>query len=636
MPKQDKATKKPPEAPTEVEQTPKTSLCQACCCGIVACTNSKVTRFFERYSYVIRIVAIFLLSLLFAVYAVAALLADPVRALPFAVVMATVGICLTMVTPCCAVYRRKLHAHLQPPRWLRAQRHRLGWVLTVVFLVSFVTTVVLDNLGKPQNLISGLGYVVIIFLTFITSKHPSRVRWRPVLFGLFFQIGIAVFALRTPWGIVVILYVSVKVVALLDSVLVGARFVFGELYYKHYFAFVVLPLIVYFNSFMSMLFHVGAMQWFILRLSWLYRHTFSTTGPESVVAAANVFLGSAELLVLPYMSEMTTSELYTIFICFYSSISGTVIGGYLGLGVSAPSLLSACVMASPLGLAMSKLTYPEVEQSKFSDFSGFSRSLLQEKSPHRNVMSAMIDGACVGTQLVMIIAGSIIAFISLVALFHDIFSWFSALVNYPNMNLSVLSSYVFVPLTYVMGVEPRDCFKTAEVMSQHYFLNSFVAFSTVQKMRMARDSARLPRTDPLTGASNWISERTEMMVVYFCCSFANIGSIGIILGKMAALCPEKITLFTSMVVRSFITGSIVSLLNGCIAGMIAPPEKIFCGRLFAVTDAEVANGSFWEHAVPERVYECCQRDTVLDEEDVPVNRTICCLYEFPEAFDYRC
>ncbi|XP_014668607.1 PREDICTED: solute carrier family 28 member 3-like [Priapulus caudatus] len=355
-------------------------------------------------------------------------------------------------------------------RWLQ-------WVLyvSIVVVILLILFVALRLQDTPRNLISGVGIVVMVFFCFIFSKHPSKVRWRPVLWGLVLQLIFGILILRTHAGFVVFKWFGDVISIFLSFSDAGASFLFGDPeFLDHFIAFQVLPGIVFFSSVISVLYYLGVVQIVITSIAWVMQKTLTTTAAESLNVAGNIFMGLAEapLLIKPYIGILTLSELHAVMVGGHSTIAGSVMGAYIGFGISASHLLSASVMSAPAALAVSKLLCPETKRSKTKTIAD-----VQIPRPRdRNIVEAASNGASQSTKIVASIAVNLLAFLSILKMINAILAWLGGMVGHPTLSFELICSYVFVPVTVIMGVETDDQMLVAELLGIKTFLNDFIAF----------------------------------------------------------------------------------------------------------------------------------------------------------------
>uniref|UniRef100_A0A8C6L4W2 Sodium/nucleoside cotransporter n=4 Tax=Nothobranchius TaxID=28779 RepID=A0A8C6L4W2_NOTFU len=466
----------------------------------------------------------------------------------------------------------------------------LKWVFIVAVVVLFVLWLVIDTSKRPEQLISFGGVCMFIMLLFLFSAHRAMISWRPVFWGLGLQFCIGLFVIRTQPGLIAFDWLGKQVQIFLDYTKEGSSFVFGDLI-ADIFAFQALPIVVFFSSVMSVLYFLGAMQWLILKISWFMQITIGTSPTETLSVAGNIFVGQTEapLLIRPYLKDMTRSEIHAVLTGGFATIAGSVMGAFISFGIDASSLISASVMAAPCALAISKLSYPETEQSLFTS----EKNIKVACGDEQNILEAASSGASASIGLVANIAANLIAFLAILAFINQAFSWLGGMVGYPEITFQLICSYVFMPVAFMMGIPYDESFTVAELIGTKLFLNEFVAYQKLSGLK----SNRLNGLDEVIGGERqWISIRSEVITTYALCGFANFSSLGIVIGGMSAICPVRRGDISSLVLRAMITGTCVSLVNACIAGLLFVPS-LDCVQLFNVSAFDAADGN---------IQKCCQ------------------------------
>ncbi|XP_030844040.1 solute carrier family 28 member 3-like [Strongylocentrotus purpuratus] len=408
-----------------------------------------------------------------------------------------------------------------------------------------------------------------IILVALTS---ATVRWRPVIWGLVLQFLLGFFVLRTYVGLIIFEWLNNVIVRLFGYSSAGALFLFGDDYREHFFAFArfreyhpfklqVLPIVFYFSALISVLYYWGVMQVLIQKMAWLMQRTMQTTAIESISAAGNIFFGMSEssVMIAPYLDVMTKSELHAVITGGLATVAGATLGGYIFAGIDPSHLIAASVMSAPAALAISKLAYPETEQSKLITESDVELS----KRTERNVVEAAANGAAMGISLVLNIAANLVAFLSLLALINALLGYFGGLIGYPQLTFELICSYVFMPLAFIMGVEWGDCQLVAELIGLKTFLNEFYAYGVMGQYIKNRD----------TGDGPTLSVRSEVIATYALCGFSNIGSIGMILGILGPLAPKQRKVLSPVALRALFAGSVACFTTACIAGILYVPEE---------------------------------------------------------------
>ncbi|XP_073256992.1 solute carrier family 28 member 3-like isoform X4 [Porites lutea] len=455
----------------------------------------------------------------------------------------------------------------------------LKWVFLVLVLVALGIFFGLDTAKQPERFVSIAGLVVNILFCWLFSRHPRKVKWRPVIWGLALQFIFGVLILRTSVGFNAFKGLGNQVSIFLDYTNVGAEFVFGADYTKHFFAFKVLPVVIFFSSVISVCYYIGIMQVIIKKIAWLMQKTMKTSGVESLNAAGNIFIGQTEapLMVRPFLEHVTMSELHAIMTGGFATIAGGVLAAYIEFGVSASHLLSASVMSAPAALAISKLMYPEIEIPETLN----EDEIDLPKGNERNVIEAAAKGASTAIALVANIAANLIAFLAFLAFFNGVLSWLGSMVGKPEVSFEYICSYVLRPVAFIMGVEWRDCDVVAELLGIKTFLNEFVAYAKLSEYIKNRQAENGLRT---------ISIRSEIIATYALCGFANFSSIGIQIGGMGPLAPSRRSDMARVAVRALVAGTVACFMTACIAGVLYD-ETLYESAVGLATTAATINGT---------------------------------------------
>ncbi|XP_012495467.1 PREDICTED: solute carrier family 28 member 3 [Propithecus coquereli] len=519
------------------------------------------------------------------------------RALPLFVITVTV-IFFVVWDHLMARYEHRIDEILSPGRrFLNGHWFWLKWVIWSSLILGVIFWLVLDTyrMGR-QHLVSFGGLIMYIVLLFLFSKHPTRVYWRPVFWGIGLQFLLGLLILRTDPGFIAFNWLGRQVQTFLEYTDAGASFVFGEKYKDHFFAFKVLPIVVFFSTVMSMLYYLGLMQWVIRKVGWVMLVTMGSSPIESVVAAGNVFVGQTEspLLVRPYLPHVTRSELHAIMAAGFSTIAGSVLGAYISFGIPSAHLLTASVMSAPASLAAAKLFWPETEKPKIT----LKNAMKMENGDSRNLLEAATQGASSSIPLVANIAVNLIAFLALLSFVNSALSWFGNMFDYPQLSFELICSYIFMPFSFMMGVDWQDSFMVAKLIGYKTFFNEFVAYEHLSKLINLREEAG-PRF--VNGVQQYMSIRSEIIATYALCGFANIGSLGIAIGGLTSIAPSRKRDITSGAVRALIAGTIACFMTACIAGILSStPVDINCHHILETA----FNSSVPSNAT--KVMSCCQ------------------------------
>ncbi|GFO44651.1 sodium/nucleoside cotransporter [Plakobranchus ocellatus] len=489
---------------------------------------------------------------------------------------------------------------LSSPDYNRIRTH-IRWVLylvsTIVTVALIIWLVALDN---PENLLSLAGLAAFILLCFLTSYSPAQVDWHPVFWGFSLQFYFATFILKTDVGFETFKWLGDRVTEFLAYSDAGAAFIFGD-YAKitpldgtkpiefkgafslHFFAFQLMPVVTFFSTVISVLYYLGVMQAIIKVIGRFLSFCLGTTPAESLNAAGNIFIAMTEspLMIRPFIPTMTRSELHAVMTGGFATIAGSVLGAYIGFGVPADHLLSASVMSAPAALAISKLTYPEIDEpiTTSEDYDKL------EKKEECNVIEAACNGATVSAKIIASIIVNLIAFLSLLKFVNATLIWLGERVGKKNFTFQYICSYVLYPIALFMGTKTDDCRRIAELVGVKTFTNEFIAYEELAKLLANRkifdayveqhpgnwthsgDDIFLPAANQ-TLAKGILSKRSEIIATYALCGFSNFGSMGILLGALTSLAPRRRSVMAKIILRAMIAGNVACFFTACIAGLL--------------------------------------------------------------------
>jgi CNT family concentrative nucleoside transporter len=415
-----------------------------------------------------------------------------------------------------------------------------------------------------ERLISFAGYFLMIALAWGLSEDKRRFPWRVVIVGTLLQFVLALLILKTEPGRVVFVAIGDAFKWISDLTNVGSDFVFGDPDLKiPYlpFAFTVLPTIIFFSSLAAILYYFGIMQVVVKAMAVVMQKLMGVSGAESLSASANVFLGQTEapLLVKPYIAGMTMSELNAVMIGGYANISGSLIAAFSRdeFGLSAGHLVTASVISAPASLLIAKVLVPETGQPKT-----LGKVTLDAPPQGVNLIEAAAIGAADGVKLAINVAAMLIAFIALIAMLDSAVQgvgWGIAELTGSEWTrgwtLSGLLGYLFAPVAFLMGIEGRDCLPAGELLGKKMFANEFVAYTELAKWKAE-------------GSTVHLSDRTVRIMTYALCGFANFSSIGIQIGGLGGMAPERQSDIARLGLRAMLGGTIVNCMMGCIAGVL--------------------------------------------------------------------
>lgn len=427
---------------------------------------------------------------------------------------------------------------------------------------------------------SFVGLLALIAAAWLMSTDRRRVPWRVIGWGLGLQVAFAILILKTRVGVVIFDAANRGIVALLGYSVDGARFLFGNLVGSNvpvgqgdvgqgafaavagqvantgaFFAFTVLPAIIFFSSLMAVLYHLGIMQAFIRAIARVMQRSMRTSGAETLVAAGGIFFGLAEapLLVRPFVERMTRSELMAVMTAGFASISGALVAAYVGLLMGyfpdiAGHLLAASVMSAPASLMIAKLMVPESETAETAG----TLDVRVERSDV-NAIDAAARGAHEGLHLALAVGAMLIAFIGLVSLANGVLAWGGQLAGVDDLTLQGLLGWALAPLTWLMGVPWEDAPTVASLIGVKTVLNEFVAY--------------LQLATTLAGGSS-LEPRSVVIATYALCGFANFGSVAMTVGGIGVIAPSRRRDLAELGLRAMVAGSISTFMTATIVGIL--------------------------------------------------------------------
>ncbi|SHH44902.1 NupC/NupG family nucleoside CNT transporter [Tepidibacter thalassicus] len=405
-----------------------------------------------------------------------------------------------------------------------------------------------------ERFISLIGIFVLLGICFLISENKKKIDIRLVSIGIFIQVVFAFIILKTSIGRMVFEKLSDFVTKILDFTKEGSGFLFGGLVndvnsFGFIFAFQVLPTIIFFSSLMSVLYHLGVMQFIIRYIASFMAKFMGTSGAESLSAAANIFVGQTEapLVIKPYIEKMTRSELNAVMIGGMATVAGGVMAGYVGMGVDAGHLIAASVMSAPAALVAAKIIVPETEESVTKGNVEFEVEKIDA-----NIIDAAARGASEGLQLALNVAGMLLAFVALIAMVNAGIEGIGNFVGVSGLNLETILGYICAPLAYIMGIPAQDMVAAGSLLGTKTVVNEFVAYA--QLAEHIKNGTLQPRTITI--------------LTYALCGFANFSSIAIQLGGIGGLAPNRRSELAQLGIKALIGGTVAAFLTASIAGML--------------------------------------------------------------------
>ena len=396
-------------------------------------------------------------------------------------------------------------------------------------------------------LISLVGIAVLFTVAFLSSTNRRQINWRTVSLALLLQFTLGGIVLYLPIGVSLLSAISDAVTSVLGNAQDGIAFVFGPIgafEMGFIFAFHVLPVIVFFSALVSVLYYLGIMGWIIRIIGGALQKLLGTSKAESMSATANIFVGQTEapLVVKPYIPNMTRSELFAVMVGGMATVAGSVLAGYVLLGVELRYLLAASFMAAPGGFLMAKMMIPETEEIVED-----SEEIELKFDEHVNVIDAAAAGASSGMALALNVGAMVLAFVGLIALINAILAWAGGLVGFESRSLQQLLGYAFQPLAFLLGIPWEETNLAGSLIGQKLVFNEFVAFVA------------------LTEQMESLSAHSQAVVTFALCGFANFSSIGIMLGGLGTMAPTRRSDVAELGVRAVFAGFLANLMSGAIA-----------------------------------------------------------------------
>ncbi len=423
---------------------------------------------------------------------------------------------------------------------------------------------------SAERIVSLVGLFAMAGFAWLMSSDKRRVSLRIVVGGLLLQLGLAALILWTDAGQAAFRGLGDFFNAVLNYVDEGSAFLFN-VYPRdsdpdplpapytlwRSFAFGILPTIIFFSSLMGILYHLGIMQLVVRGFAFVMRKTLGTSGAETLSAAANVFVGQTEapLVIRPYVRDMTLSELNVVMVGGFATIAGGVLAAYVRLGIPAGHLITASVISAPAALMIAKIMQPETEVPKTA---GTSRLSIEE-TRCVNVIEAAAEGASSGLKLALNVGAMLLAFVALIAMANGFLGWLGeSIAQYTgyegarNWTLELAFGYAFAPFAWLMGIPWKECVLSGEVLGTKMVLNEFVAYAQLAELK------------------EQLSPRSFTILTYALCGFANFSSIGIQLGGIGGIAPERSADLARLGLRAMLGGTLAAFMTACVAGLLLP------------------------------------------------------------------
>ena len=420
-----------------------------------------------------------------------------------------------------------------------------------------------------------LGISFLLLVCCLLSSNRRKINWRLVISGLALQIIFAVLVLKVEYVALAFDWISDKIVAFLNMSEKGSEFLFGGLVadmdtFGYIFAFKVLPTIVFFSAFTSLLYYLGILQLFVKGFAWVMSKTMRLSGAESLAAAANIFIGQTEapLVVKPYLDRMTKSEILCLMVGGMATIAGGVLAAFIAfLGGDSDAekilftkhLLTASIMSAPAAILIAKMLFPETEE--------VDRKLdISKEKIGSNVLDAVSRGTTEGLKLAVNVGAMLLVFTAIMAVFNWItVDWIGGPTGlnekiiastdgrFDGLSMQYILGNIFAPVAWIIGVPAEDITIVGQLLGEKTILNEFYAYATLSELKQSGT------------LSNY---RSIVIATYALCGFANFASIGIQIGGIGVLAPSQRTTLARFGIKALIGGTVAALLTATIAGML--------------------------------------------------------------------
>lgn len=444
-----------------------------------------------------------------------------------------------------------------------------GAALTIaVIIVGSMASEESEDNTRANRAVSLFGLAVFIFGFWATSRSRSAINWHTVIVGMLMQFIIALFVLRTGAGYDIFSFISELARDLLGFAKLGVAFLTtDDIAANTFFFFSVLPAIIFFVSIVQLLYYWGLVQWFIGKFAVFFFWAMKVSGAEAVVASASPFIGQGEsaMLIKPFVAHLTMAELHQVMCSGFATIAGSVLVAYIGMGLNPQALISSCVMSIPASLALSKLRYPETEESLTAG-----RVVVPDDDEHKaaNALHAFANGAWLGLKIAGMILCTLLCIIALLGLIDGLLTWWGRYINLDgeyDLTLELILGYIFYPVAFLLGVsrQGNDLLLVGRLIGVKVITNEFVAFTMLQ----ANDAPDSPY--------HGLSPRSRLIATYALCGFGNIGSLGTQIGVLSQISPGRSGDVSRLAMSALISGVFSTLSSASIAGLVVTDQAKF-------------------------------------------------------------
>lgn len=436
--------------------------------------------------------------------------------------------------------------------------------IAVILVGSFVTEESKAN-TRAQRAISLFGLCVFIFAFWATSRNRSKIVWHTVIVGMLIQFIIALFVLRTKAGYDIFTFVSDLARELLSFAKAGVEFLTTkDISEQKFFFFSVIPAIIFFVSLVQLMYYVGLIQWFIGKFAVFFFWSLRVSGAEAVVASASPFIGQGEsaMLIRPFVAHLTKAEIHQVMTSGFATIAGSVLVAYIGMGINPQALISSCVMSIPASLAISKLRYPEEEETLTAG-----RVVIPDDDEHKaaNALHAFAEGAWLGLKIAGMIVTTLLCIIALLHFVDGLLTWWGRYIGLEgeyDLKLELILGYICFPIAWLLGVgnDKKELLLVGRLIGIKVMVNEFLAFTVLQGLDV------VPGGPPSEYLS--LSPRARLIATYAVCGFGNLGSLGTQIGVLSQISPGRSGDVSRLALSALISGVVSTLTSANIAGLI--------------------------------------------------------------------
>ena len=399
-----------------------------------------------------------------------------------------------------------------------------------------------------------LGVGVIVFAAYLLSNNRKAINWRPVFSGLALTVVICLLVLKVPVTKEVFAAMGAGINKLLDFAVDGAAFVVGEelAHGKWIFLVRIGSSIIFISALSGLLYYLGVLQWVVKKMAYVLMRTMGVSAPEALSSASAIFVGQVEcqVLIRPYMSKLSSSELFTSMAAAMATISGSALVAYTSLGMPAPWLIAASIMSAPAGILVAKIMWPETDKRVLSG-----EVELADHGDASNIFDAIAKGAMTGFEIAVNVAVMVLVAIAFVKMINF---GFASIFSFTGTSLEIqdVFGYVFMPLAWLLGVPWHECFHVGRLIATEILVNEFVSYGELAQVLQGK-------------AAYVLAIKTQLIATVALCGFANLGSIGINIGGLGAMAPERRGEIARMAFKAMIAANMGTWITAAIAGLLS-------------------------------------------------------------------